>query len=104
MRRSHPIGARIRPRPPRSSCLGGPARRDNRSEHMTTVERSGPVLHLERMLARPPEPVFGAFVAPADLVQWWGPHGFTVPKAELDVRVGGLYRLTMQPPQGAVFH
>jgi len=71
---------------------------------MTTVERSGPVLHLERMLARPPEPVFGAFVAPADLVQWWGPHGFTVPKAELDVRVGGLYRLTMRPPQGAVFH
>ena len=71
---------------------------------MTTVEHSGPILHLERVLVHPAERVFGAFVAPADLAQWWGPHGFTVPKAELDVRVGGLYRLTMQPPEGDLFH
>jgi uncharacterized protein YndB with AHSA1/START domain len=71
---------------------------------MPTVDLSGPVLHLERVLDHPVDRVFGAFVASEVLEQWWGPRGFTVPRAELDVRVGGRYRLTMQPPEGDVFH
>ena len=56
---------------------------------MPTVDLSGPVLHLERVLDHPVDRVFGAFVASEVLEQWWGPRGFTVPRAELDVRVGG---------------
>jgi uncharacterized protein YndB with AHSA1/START domain len=29
---------------------------------------------------------------------------FTTPELELDLRVGGRYRFTMQPPEGARFH
>ena len=35
--------------------------------------------------------------------QWWGPKGFSIPSAELDVRVGGRYRIAMQPPEGEPF-
>ena len=41
---------------------------------------------------------------PAELARWWGPHGFTTTEIELDLRVGGGYRFTMQPPEGEAFH
>ena len=41
---------------------------------------------------------------PHELAKWWGPHGFTTPTLELDLRVGGRYRFTMQPPEGDAFH
>ena len=48
--------------------------------------------------------MFQALTDPDDLPRWWGPHGFTTPELELDVRVGGTYRFTMQPPEGDAFH
>jgi uncharacterized protein YndB with AHSA1/START domain len=33
-----------------------------------------------------------------------GPEGFTCPEVTLDVRVGGAYRIAMQPPEGELFH
>ena len=41
---------------------------------------------------------------PDELAKWWGPAGFTVPELELDLRAGGRYRITMQPPDAEVFH
>jgi uncharacterized protein YndB with AHSA1/START domain len=41
---------------------------------------------------------------PAELTKWWGPNGFTTPEIDLDLRVGGTYRFTMQPPDGDRFH
>ncbi|MDQ6853597.1 MAG: SRPBCC domain-containing protein [Actinomycetota bacterium] len=38
------------------------------------------------------------------MADWWGPHGFTAPGVDLDLRVGGSYRIAMQPPDGALFH
>jgi uncharacterized protein YndB with AHSA1/START domain len=48
--------------------------------------------------------VFEAFTDPDVLAQWWGPEGFTVPNLEFDPRVGGSYRIEMQPPEGDSFH
>ncbi len=42
--------------------------------------------------------------APEELKQWWGPSGFTIPDVEVDLREGGRYRFTMQPPEGEAFH
>jgi uncharacterized protein YndB with AHSA1/START domain len=67
-------------------------------------QASGSVLELKCILAAPRERVFRSLVDPAELVTWWGPHGFTTPEAELDLNVGGGYRLAMQPPTGDVFH
>ena len=52
----------------------------------------------------PLERVFTALVEPEELAKWWGPKGFTSPSIDLDPRVGGSYRITMQPPEGEVFH
>ena len=60
-------------------------------------------LHLERVLAAPREHVFRMHAEPELLAQWWGPKGFTAPSVALDVRVGGNYRIAMQPPQGDRF-
>lgn len=37
--------------------------------------------------------VFAAWTTPALVRQWWGPPPFTCPVAEIDLRVGGAYRL-----------
>ena len=68
---------------------------------------SGPtrfVLELTRALAAPRERVFRALTQRDDLAVWWGPRGFTSPEIELDLRTGGRYRFTMQPPEGDPFH
>jgi uncharacterized protein YndB with AHSA1/START domain len=36
------------------------------------------------------------------LAKWWGPRGFSSPRCELDLRVGGKLRVDMQHPDGTV--
>ena len=55
-------------------------------------------LVIERTLEASPERVFDAFTDPAQLTEWWWPKGFTCPAAEVDLRVGGKYRLAMEWP------
>ena len=62
------------------------------------------MLHLEKLLPAPPERVFAACVDPVELAAWWGPAGFTTSEVDLDPRVGGRYRMRMQPPEGEAFH
>ncbi|MCA1693688.1 MAG: SRPBCC domain-containing protein [Actinobacteria bacterium] len=62
------------------------------------------VLELTCTLDASPERIFQALTDPAELVKWWGPSGFTTPEIEIDPRVGGSYRLGMQPPEGELFH
>src|SRR6185436_18725264 len=50
------------------------------------------------------ERVFAVLTRPSSLARWWGPRGFTTPEIKLDLRVGGAYRFTMQPPGGDRFH
>ena len=61
-------------------------------------------LHLERVVSAPPERVFAACVDAEALAEWWGPTGFTSTVKTLDARVGGRYRIAMQPPDGDAFH
>jgi len=60
-------------------------------------------LHLERVLPASRSLVFKAHIDPGELAKWWGPKGFTAPNVQLDVRVGGSYRIAMQPPGGDLF-
>jgi uncharacterized protein YndB with AHSA1/START domain len=53
--------------------------------------------------AQPPR-VFEAMTDPEQVAKWWGPEGFTCPEVTLDLRVGGAYRIAMQPPDGELFH
>ncbi len=69
-----------------------------------TGDPGGLILHLEKFLQAPKERVFAACVEPEKLAKWWGPAGFTILSVDLDVREGGRYRITMQPPDGEAFH
>ena len=59
-------------------------------------------LKLARVFPAPRERVFRAWTEPAELMRWWGPVGFTTPSAEVDLRVGGKYRIAMRRPDGGV--
>ena len=59
-----------------------------------------PILRLSRSFAAPRERVFRAFTAPAQMIKWWGPKGFTVPVCTLDPRAGGAWRTVMRSPEG----
>jgi uncharacterized protein YndB with AHSA1/START domain len=65
---------------------------------------NGLVLKLKHVVDSPRQRIFKLLTEPAELAKWWGPHGFTTPEVELDLSVGGRYRLTMQPPEGEAFH
>ena len=69
-----------------------------------TGDPGGLILHLEKVLQAPKERAFAACVEPEKLAEWWGPAGFTTHSVDLEVRVGGWYRITMQPPDGEAFH
>ena len=58
---------------------------------------------ITRFFDAPPEVVFEAWTNPEQLAQWWGPEDFTNPVCELDVRVGGDWRIVMRAPDGAMY-
>ncbi len=71
----------------------------------TPASKADTTLRINRTFRAPREKVFSAWTDPEKLKRWWGAHeGFTTPIAEIDLRVGGSYRLGMKPPdQNLVF-
>ncbi len=69
---------------------------------MNLPAKTTPRLEVRRVLPASPEAVFRAWTQPEQLKQWWGQNDdFTTPIAEVDLRVGGRYRLGMQPPDSS---
>ena len=56
---------------------------------------------ISRLFAAPRAMVWGALADPWQVGQWWGPKGFTTTILEMDLRVGGKWRLIMHGPDGA---
>ncbi len=57
-----------------------------------------------RIFNAPREIVWKMWADPGHVVQWWGPKGFTTTIQEMDVRVGGTWRLIMHGPDGRDYH
>ena len=57
-------------------------------------------LTFERVVDVPPHLVWRAWTEPALLKQWFCPLPWKTIDAELDVRPGGIFRTTMQSPEG----
>ena len=51
-----------------------------------------------RVFDAPLEQVWQAWIEPELVKQWWGPAGFSVPVAEMDVREGGSSLVCMRAP------
>ena len=61
-------------------------------------------VQLTRRLSAPPEEVFDAWCDAALLRQWFQPGNMALPVIELDLRVGGAYRIVMRDADGDYDH
>lgn len=55
---------------------------------------------IERIFDAPVDLIWKMWVHPEHLKKWYGPEGFTVPVADMDVRVGGRRLVCMSSPDG----
>jgi uncharacterized protein YndB with AHSA1/START domain len=55
---------------------------------------------ITRELAAPRPLVWKAWTDPAQFAKWFGPRGFSIPRADFDVRAGGAIRYDMRAPNG----
>ena len=64
----------------------------------TTAAPQTTSLQVRRTFAAPREKVFRAWTDPKALKEWFGPPKYTTTVAEVDLRVGGEFRFTLQKP------
>src|SRR4249919_18532 len=67
----------------------------------TVAERTGATLRLWYRFEATPERVFAAWTRPEALRLWWCPAGWHPAAIEVDLRLGGSYRLSMHRAIGA---
>jgi uncharacterized protein YndB with AHSA1/START domain len=60
-------------------------------------------LRVERVFKATPGELFSAWTEEDQLKQWHAPQGLTTPEVDMDLRVGGKYRICMHDPEGKDF-
>jgi|SoiMethySBSTD1v2_1073268.scaffolds.fasta_scaffold190331_3 uncharacterized protein YndB with AHSA1/START domain len=55
---------------------------------------------ISRLVDAPRERVFDAWTDPEQVVQWWGPRGFTTTTHKMEVKPGGVWSFVMHGPDG----
>ena len=58
---------------------------------------------LERVIQAPRSLVWGAWMNPETLPQWWGPDGYSCRTTRIDLRAGGEWVFDMIGPDGTVY-
>lgn len=66
----------------------------------TTETNAETTIRLTRTFNAPRERVFRAWTDPKEMKRWFCPEGFSTPAADVDLRVGGAYRIDMKSPEG----
>jgi uncharacterized protein YndB with AHSA1/START domain len=67
---------------------------------MNATSTAGREIRTTRLFDAPRELVWQAWTDPKHVANWWGPNGFTNTVHEMDVRPGGIWRMTMHGPDG----
>ncbi len=67
---------------------------------MTQTEQQNLTLTVSRRYRATRDRVFEAWTHPEIMKQWFSPEGVTNPAIEVDLRVGGAYRVEMLTPDG----
>jgi uncharacterized protein YndB with AHSA1/START domain len=67
---------------------------DSHSQDSTLVVR--------KIIQATPERLFTAWTQPQQLKKWWGPESVICVDAEVDLRVGGNYRIGNKLPDGTI--
>lgn len=70
-----------------------------------TTKPTDTSLRIERTFDAPAEDVFDAWTSPEVLRRWWRPNpAWVTPVADVDLRVGGRYRISMEDPESGTRH
>lgn len=69
----------------------------NQKSHDNPLE-----LKFSRTFEAKPKVVFKALTHPDLIKKWFGPHGYSCPVVEVDLRIGGSYHIEMKPPEGEI--
>lgn len=64
------------------------------------IDPQAPAVEIRRTFAAPRQRVFEAWTEPDALKRWAAPGPLETPVAEVDLRVGGRYRIHMRGPDG----
>ncbi|MEZ5936054.1 MAG: SRPBCC family protein [Alphaproteobacteria bacterium] len=64
---------------------------------------AGRTMVLQRVIKAPRSVVWGAWMNPETLPQWWGPDGFSCRTQRIDLSAGGEWVFDMIAPDGTVF-
>jgi uncharacterized protein YndB with AHSA1/START domain len=75
---------------------------DKLASELAAMAGSAHEMLMSRVVLAPRELVWKAWTDPAHLAKWWGPRGFTNPRCEVDLRVGGALHIDMQRPDGTI--
>lgn len=59
-------------------------------------------LKVRRFVAASPDRVFRAWTNSDEMKKWWGPKGVSCLSVEVDLQVGGQYRIKNRLPNGSV--
>jgi uncharacterized protein YndB with AHSA1/START domain len=70
------------------------------SDREKTTGKPAFELVLTRVIDAPRERVFKAWSQPEQVTRWFAPLPYTLPKCEMDFRVGGRFSMTMRSPEG----
>ncbi|GAA5163188.1 SRPBCC family protein [Viridibacterium curvum] len=67
---------------------------------MSAIPLSDCEIVITRTFDAPPSLVFRTWTEPEHVKRWWLPPGFTSGGCEIDLRVGGMFRMNMLSPDG----
>jgi len=68
------------------------------------TSKTNNVVYVQRLLPATPQEVFDAWIDPDSLAAWMRPDEITSTSAELDVHVGGSYRIVMRSATAEYIH
>lgn len=67
----------------------------------TTISKEESVV-IERIFDAPISLIWQMWTEPEHFKMWYGPQGFTIPVAQMDVRAGGKRLICMESPDGSM--
>jgi uncharacterized protein YndB with AHSA1/START domain len=69
-------------------------------ENALTAAMDESTFVITRTFDAPRDLAWKAFTEPDRMKHWWGPKGFTVFAAKMDLRPGGIYHYGLRAPDG----
>lgn len=68
----------------------------------SNLQAKDSTLVVRKIIQATPERLFTAWTQPEQLKKWWGPESVICMEAEVDLRIGGRYRIGNKLPDGTI--